>query len=127
MSYQDVAIGLAGVIGLVTAIIHGYLTERFLSRPIGQILAAEGSTAAPIRKLVPVLFHYSTTTWFVGGVALVVASIWSEPQTQLTLAAAVGATYLYGAIGNMWATGGRHPGWMLLAASVILILFGIST
>jgi hypothetical protein len=127
MTYHDVALGLAGTIGGLVAIIHGYLTERYLARPIGQILAAEGSTATPIRKLVPVLFHYSTTTWFVGGVALVVASTWSEPQSRLTLAAVVGATYLYGAVGNFWATRGRHPGWMLLAASVVLILFSIST
>jgi hypothetical protein len=36
----------------------------------------------------------------------------------------VGATYLFGAAGNFWATRGRHPGWMLLALALVLIAFG---
>jgi hypothetical protein len=31
---------------------------------------------------------------------------------------------LFGAIGNLWGTRGRHPGWMLLAAAVVLIVLG---
>jgi hypothetical protein len=33
----------------------------------------------------------------------------------------VGGTFLLGALGNLWATRGHHPGWMLMAAAVILI------
>jgi hypothetical protein len=91
------------------------------------MLTADGTTSSPIVKLVPLLFHYSTTSWLLGGVALVVASAWLEPQARFTLATVVGALYLYGAMGNLWATRGRHPGWMLLAVSVALILFSIST
>jgi hypothetical protein len=39
---------------------------------------------------------------------------------------AVGGLYLYGALGNLWATRGRHPGWMLMAAALILIAFGVN-
>ena len=38
----------------------------------------------------------------------------------------VGCLYLFGAVGNLWATRGRHPGWMLMAAALILIVFGVS-
>jgi hypothetical protein len=31
---------------------------------------------------------------------------------------------MFGAIGNLWATRGRHPGWMLMAAALVLILVG---
>jgi len=37
----------------------------------------------------------------------------------------VGSLYLFGALGNLWATRGRHPGWMLMAA-LILIVIGIN-
>jgi hypothetical protein len=33
---------------------------------------------------------------------------------------------LFGALGNLWATRGRHPGWMLMAAALILIVFGVT-
>jgi hypothetical protein len=34
--------------------------------------------------------------------------------------------YLFGALGNLWATRGRHPGWMLMAAALILIVIGVN-
>jgi hypothetical protein len=37
----------------------------------------------------------------------------------------VGSLYLYGIFGNLWGTRGRHPGWMLMAAALILIIFGV--
>jgi hypothetical protein len=39
----------------------------------------------------------------------------------------VGSLSLLGALGNLWGTEGRHPGWMLMAAAVILIVFGVNT
>ena len=43
-----------------------------------------------------------------------------------TMIGSVRGLYLFGALGNLWGTRGRHPGWLLLAAAVILIAFGIS-
>jgi hypothetical protein len=31
---------------------------------------------------------------------------------------------MFGAVANLWATRGRHPGWMLMAAALVLILLG---
>jgi len=39
----------------------------------------------------------------------------------------VGSSYLFGALGNLWATRGRHPGWMLYALALVLIVFGVNT
>jgi hypothetical protein len=38
----------------------------------------------------------------------------------------VGSSYLYGALGNLWATRGRHFGWMLYAVALILIAAGVN-
>jgi hypothetical protein len=37
----------------------------------------------------------------------------------------VGSTFLFGALGNLWGTRGHHSGWMLMAASLILIAFAV--
>ena len=36
----------------------------------------------------------------------------------------VGAVYLSGAMANIWATRGHHFGWVMLAATSILIWLG---
>ncbi len=126
MAPQDLAFALAGGIGLSVAVVHGVLTQRYMVRPVGRLLAADGRTAPAIGKLVPLLLHYSTVTWFLGGIALIAASLWLEPPSKTAIGAVVGSLYLYGVIGNAWATRGRHPGWMLLAVAIILIVFGVS-
>ena len=39
----------------------------------------------------------------------------------------VGSSYLYGALGNLWGTRGRHPGCMLMAAALLLVAFAVGT
>jgi hypothetical protein len=38
----------------------------------------------------------------------------------------VGALFLFGAVGNLRATRGRHPGGLLMAAAVALIAFSLA-
>jgi hypothetical protein len=35
-------------------------------------------------------------------------------------------SYLYGALGNLWVTRGRHVGWVLYAVALVLIVFGVN-
>jgi hypothetical protein len=69
--------------------------------------------------------HFSTIVWFLGGLALIAASLWFGRDAKLATGLFVGSTFLLGAVGNLWATRGHHPGWMLMAAAVILIAFGL--
>jgi len=57
---------------------------------------------------------------------LIAAANWFERDARLATGLFVGGCYLYGALGNLWGTRGRHPGWMLIAAALILIVFGVS-
>ena len=125
MTWQNAALALAGVVGGITAVIHGVLTQRLMVRPIEMALAADGRVRAPVRRLVPLLLHFSTIAWLVGGVALIAAAGWFEPQARLVTGLGVGGLYLYGALGNFWGTRGRHPGWMLMAAALGLIAVGV--
>lgn len=125
MNWQDAALGMAGIIGSGTAVVHGILVQRLMVRPIAELLA-DKRMAASIKRLVPGLLHFSTVSWFLGGLALVAAAIGFGHGARLATGLCVGGLYLYGALGNLWATRGRHPGWMLMAAALILIAFGVN-
>jgi hypothetical protein len=124
MNWHNAALGMAGVIGCGVAVVHGVLTQRLMVGPFEQL--ADGRMSAPIRRIVPLLLQFSTFNWFVGGLALIVAAVMPEQDARLATGLLVGSSYLFGALGNLWATRGRHPGWMLYAASIILIAYGIS-
>jgi hypothetical protein len=44
------------------------------------------------------------------------------PNAVMT--ALVGSSYLFGAVGNLWATRARYLGWMLYAVALGLIIYG---
>lgn len=123
MPWHNLALELAGLIGAVVAIAHGVLVQRLIVRPFADVTAGNRKFSATVRRLVPPLIHFSTIVWFAGGVALASATILGA-QARLFVCVLVGATYLFGAAGNFWATRGRHPGWMLLALALVLIAFG---
>ena len=126
MNWQDAALAMAGVTGSCVAVAHGMLTQRLMVRPLEALFLADGRISAPIRRLVPMLLHFSTVSWFLGGLALIAAALGFGPDTRLATGLGVGALYLYGALGNLWGTRGHHPGWMLLAAALVLIAVGIN-
>ena len=126
MNWQNAALAMAGVIGSGVAVVHGILVQRLMVKPFEELALADGRIGAPIRRLVPLLLHFSTISWFLGGLALIAAARWLERDARLATGVFVGSLYLFGAIGNLWGTRGLHPGWMLMAVALVLIAFGIS-
>jgi len=125
MDWQDAALGAAGFIGSVVAVVHGILVHRIMVRPLEAISVGEARLSGPVRRLVPPLLHFSTLCWFFGGVALIAAAARLDGGARLATALFVGSFYLFGAVVNLWATRGRHPGWMLMAVALVLIALGI--
>jgi len=125
-NWQDAALGMAGVIGCCVAVFHGILTQRLMVRPLEEFFLTDKRISASIKRLMPLLLHFSTISWFLGGLALIVAANWFEQNAKLATGLFVGSLYLFGALGNLWATRGRHPGWMLMAAVLMLIAFGVN-
>jgi len=126
MNWQNLALALAGVIGCGVAVVHGILVQRLMVEPFDELARVDKRITATIRRLVPMLLHFSTISWFVGGLALIAAAKWFERDARLATGLCVGSLYLFGALGNLWGTRGNHPGWMLMAAALVLIAFGIS-
>ena len=126
MIWQNVALAMAGVIGSGVAVVHGILVQRLMVKPFEEFALADGRIGISIRRLVPLLLHFSTISWFLGGLALIAAARWLEGDARLATGIFVGSLYLFGALGNLWGTRGLHPGWVLMAAALVLIAFGIS-
>ena len=126
MDWQDIALAAAGIVGSGVAVVHGIIMQRRMVRPLEPLLRADERIAGSIRRLVPVLLHFSTFNWFLGGLALIAAATWFERDARLATGLLVGSSYLFGALGNAWGTRGRHPGWMLYAVALGLIVFGLS-
>ena len=125
MTWQDSALLAAGILGSAVAVFHGIVTQRLMVRPIEALFRADGRTSGTIRRLVPLLLHFSTIVWFAGGLALIAAASLFGPDARLMTGLFVGGLYLFGVLGNLWGTRGRHPGWMLLGIAVILIAVGV--
>ena len=123
MNSHDVALVSAGVIGSGVALVHGGLIQRLMVKPIQQL--ADRSLALPIRRLVPLLLHFSTFNWFIGGIALIAAAIFFQWQARLATGLLVGSSYLFGALGNLWSTRSPHPGWVLYTVATGLIAYGV--
>jgi hypothetical protein len=123
MNWHDAALGLAGVIGIGVAVVHGVLVQRLMVRPIEAL--AEPPFSRSVRRLVPGLLQFSTFNWFIGGLALIAAAAWFEPGAKLATGVLVGSSYFFGAVGNLWSTRGRHPGWILYAVALVLIVLGV--
>ena len=124
---QNVALALAGLIGASTAIVHGILTDRLMVKPIERRLANDSGVSLTIRRLVPPLLQYSTYSWLIGAIALVIAANAAGAETRLAISLLVGSMFLYAAVANLWGTRGRHPGWVLMAVAVGLIAVDVAT
>ena len=121
MDYSSFAFFGAGLIGCVVAVLHGIILQKSM------IPAIVNSAKLPqnFRRLVTPLLHFSTLSWFFGGLALMAAPLWMDNSAKLTTVLFVGLFYAFGAVGNFWGTRGKLPGWMLLAVAVFLICIGV--
>ncbi len=122
MSTTDWVFIAAGSLGCIVAVVHGLILQKKMVAPI----LTEMKLAESLRRLIPLLLHFSTVFWFLGGMALIATPVYPNEYVVLTTAAFVGLLFGFGAVGNFWGTRGRHPGWMLLAAAVGLIIYGAS-
>src|SRR5262249_7123715 len=124
MNPHDIALAVAGIIGCGVAVVHGILTQRLL---VAHLYAPAATTIpARIRGLMAGLLHFSTFNWFVGGIVPLVSGWGFWWWARLATGLLVGSSYLFGALGNLWANRGRlHPGWILYFIALILIAYGL--
>jgi hypothetical protein len=106
---RDLMLQIAGVAAIVVALVHGVLGET--------AVFAHATIAPPsLRTLIRVVWQAGTVAWIGGGVLLFAARHW--------IVVTVVAVYGFAVIGNAWWSGGRHFGWMALAAVMGLAIAG---
>src|SRR5262245_10365639 len=125
MTLHDWALIVAGIIGSGVAILHGVLTQRLVVGPVSEL--ARTRVHPTIQRLLAGLMQFSTFNWFIGGPALIGAACAFGPGGRVGTGVLVGSSYLFGAVGNLWATRRRHPGWVLYTLALALIAYGVAT
>jgi hypothetical protein len=114
---SDILLILAGTGGAIVALVHGYLGQTV-------VLPSFSGGTRSMRRVNQAVFQLSTLYWFVGGIALICAALFFEQGDRSVIVAMVSFLYITGSIANLWATRGRHPGWVLLAVVAGLALIG---
>ncbi len=115
---RDLALQLAGVLAVVAAIVHGMLGETRVF-PHAQI---EPPWA---RRLMRAVWHCGVVAWIGGGALLLAAPSFASDSARRFIVIVLAAVYGSAAIGNAVANRGRHYGWAVLSAVVVLALVGI--
>ncbi len=108
----------AGALGATVAVVHGYLGEVLVVRPID-------APSPTVKRVMRAIMFLSAVYWFCASVALFLAPEIRSAAVRDTTICIVIAVFLSGSAGNLWATHGRHPGWILLAIAAILAFLGM--
>lgn len=114
---NDVALFAAGLIGIVVSLVHGRIGATRLLPPIQGVSQAQ-------KRVLEAVFQLSTLYWFAGGLILIMVPVLPEYLPRGFAAYCVAFLYASGAVGNFWATKGRHIGWALLTIAAVLAIFG---
>jgi uncharacterized membrane protein len=115
---RDMAVQLAGVVAVLAALVHGVLGET-------RVFPRARIEPPWVRRLMRAVWHCGAVAWIGGGALLVAAPSFASDGARHWIIFVLAAVYGSAAIGNAVATRGRHYGWMVLAAVVVLALAGI--
>src|SRR3954451_11435934 len=114
---RDLAMWAAGALGIVAAVVHGVLGET-------HVFAKARIQPAWTRRLLRLVWQCGALAWLGVGVLLIAAPGLGSQAARVWIAVVGAAVYGFAAAANAWATGGRHFGWMVLAAATLLALAG---
>ncbi|MDI2070808.1 hypothetical protein ABIF68_001288 [Bradyrhizobium japonicum] len=114
---RDLLLQCSGVLTIVVALIHGLL---------GETKVFPRATIEPerLRTLIRLVWQASTVAWIGGGVPLIAAPWMGSETARHWIVATLACVFGLSACTNAWATRGRHFGWMMLSAVVVLAVAG---
>jgi len=115
---RDLALQAAGVLAVLTAIIHGAIAEM-------SVFARAQIEPRGTRRLLRLIWQASTIDWIAVGILLVATPALGSDVARRWIVALAVVVYGYAALGNALATRGRHVGWLLMAGVLVLALIGI--
>ena len=110
-------LNLAGAMGMLTALVHGYQGET-------RVFARARIEPAKARTISRLGWQCGTVGWLAVGALLWAAAGLHEAAARHLIILAAGATYGFGAIANLLVFRARHYGWALLMAAILLAALG---
>jgi hypothetical protein len=115
---RDLALQAAGILAILTAMIHG---------AIGELKVFTRAQIEPrgTRRLLRLIFQASTIDWIGIGILLIATPALGSERARHWIVALAVLVYGYAAFGNALATRGRHVGWLLMVGVMALALAGL--
>jgi hypothetical protein len=114
---HDLLLQVSGLAAIAAAIIHGVLGET-------KVFPRVTIEPARLRTLIRIVWQASTIAWIGGGVLLIAAPLMASPTARHWIVVTLACVFGFGALGNAWATRGRHYGWMMFGGVVALAVAG---
>jgi hypothetical protein len=114
---RDLLLQSAGVLGLAVAVVHGVLGET-------HVFARATIEPPRLALLLRLVWQAGAIAWAAMGALLIATPTLVPGQGRLLIVCAAVAVFGSAAVGNAWASKGRHFGWMLLAAVIGLAIAG---
>ncbi len=114
---RDLLLQCAGVAAIAAAIIHGVLGET-------KVFPRVTIEPRRLRSLFRLVWQASTVAWIGGGVLLIAAPLMASEPARHWIVVTLACVFAFGALGNAWATRGRHFGWMVFSAVVAMAVAG---
>lgn len=115
---RDLLVQLAGILALAVSIAHGVLGET-------KVFSRARIEPERLRSLLRGVWQCSTVAWIGLAILLIVTpKLRSEAARHWIIAMSI-VTYGFAAVGNAWATRGRHFGWVAMTVVIGLAAVGL--
>lgn len=111
------ALYVAGGMGIVIALIHGWLGETKLIAPVT-------FPSRMAKNIMRAIFQLSTAIWIAGSAVLIATPAYVPDSHRAWVVAVATAPMLWCVFGNFWASRGRHFGWMALSVVLAIAAYG---
>jgi hypothetical protein len=114
---RDVLLQCSGLVAIAAAVIHGMLGEL-------KVFPRMSIEPQRLRTLIRLVWQASTVAWIGCGMLLVAAPWMESDHARHWIVVTLACVFALSALGNAWATRGRHFGWMALGAVVVMAVAG---
>ena len=115
---RDLLVQLAGILALAVSIAHGVLGET-------KVFSRARIEPEQLRLLIRLVWQAGTIAWISLAILLIATpELGSEAARHWIIAMSI-VTYGFAAVGNAWATRGRHFGWVAMIVVIGLAAVGL--
>ena len=114
---RDLLLQCAGAATIAVAVIHGVIGET-------KVFTHARIEPERLRTLIRLVWQASAVAWAGAGVLLIAAPSMASDHARHWIVITSACVLGFGALGNAWASRGRHFGWMALAAVVAMAAAG---